>query len=81
MTLQIFDNGGESLDRYTIFKSREKGRWDRNGFRIFNAIAASKTGAGFYLHIEAAKGTHLGRKVKFQDLDLELRNKLLNEFK
>ncbi len=81
MNLQIYDNGGESLDRYTIFKAREKGRWDRYGNRVFSAISASKTGAGFYLHIEATKGTHLGKKVSFQDLDLELREKLLNEFK
>ena len=80
MNLQIYDNGGESIDRYTIFKSREKGRWDRHGNRVFNAISASKTGAGFYMHIEAIKGTHLGKKVEFQDLDLELREKLLNEF-
>lgn len=79
--LQIWDNGGISLDRYTIFKAREKfSRFDRYGNKLYNGIGSCKTGNGFYLHIEAQKGSHLGKRVKFEDLDLELQKRLRNEF-
>lgn len=79
--LQIYDNGGISLDRYTIFKARERfSRFDRYGNKLYNGIGSCETGNGFYLHIEAAKGPHLGKRVKFEDLDKELQNRLRNEF-
>jgi hypothetical protein len=78
--LQIYDNGGESLDRYTVFKSRQKGRFDRYGNRVFEAVAASKTGAGVYMHIEAIKGPHLGKRVDFDLLDDNLKDMLKSEF-
>lgn len=79
--LQIWDNGGKSFDRYTIFKAREHfvKYWYKN--KLFDAIGSCKTGNGFYLHIEAAKGPHLGKRVKFEDLDKQLQNRLINEFK
>ena len=80
--LQIYDNGGISLDRYTIFKARERfSRFDRYGNKLYNGIGSCETGNGFYLHIEAMKGPHLGKRVKFEDLDKELQNRLINEFK
>ena len=79
--LQIYDNGGESLDRYTIFKARQK-RIDtcKNG-AIFEGVGASKFGAGFYMHIECVKGSHLGKRIKFEDIEPELQGILINEFK
>jgi hypothetical protein len=79
--LQIYDNGGESLDRYTIFKARQKGvGYCQNG-RIFEGVGASKFGALFYMHIECVKGSHLGKRIKFEDLEPELQGILINEFK
>ncbi len=78
--LQIYDNGGESLDRYTIFKARQRGYFDRHGTKVFPCIAASRTGLGVYLHIDACKESHLGKRIKFEDLDVELQKRLRNEF-
>lgn len=80
MKLQIFDNGGESLDRYTIFKARQRSRVDRHGNRVFEGVAACKTGAGVYLHIEAYKGPHLGKRIDFDLLDDGLKRMLKEEF-
>jgi hypothetical protein len=80
--LQIWDNGGETLDRYTVFKAYERSErciFD-NKEKVFPAIGASVTGAGFYQHTSASKGKHLGKRIKFEDLDTELQNKLINEF-
>lgn len=80
--LQIWDNGGKSFDRYTIFKARERFiGFDKYGNKLFMGISASETGCGVFMYIEAMKGPHLGKRVKFEDLDKELQNRLRNEFK
>ena len=83
MKLQIYDNGGKSLDRYTIFKAYERGTRDPFGSnkKIFEGIGASTSGAGFYQHITAMKGPHLGKRIKFEDLDKGLQEMLKQEFK
>lgn len=80
--LQIWDNGGVSLDRYTIFQARERFvRFDDYGNKLFMGISASETGSGVFMYIEAMKGPHLGKRVKFEDLDSELKIRLINEYK
>jgi hypothetical protein len=78
--LQICDNGGETLDRYTVFKAYERGRINYQGTKVFPAIGASFYGGGVYMHIEASKGKHLGKKIKFEDLSKDLQNILIKEF-
>jgi hypothetical protein len=72
--LHIYDNGGETLDRYTIVY----GDKDERGF--FECIGASQTGAGVYLHSDCTKGRHLGKKITFNDLDKDLQRMLADEF-
>lgn len=67
--MDIYDNGGETLDRYTIFL-------DANSD---DAIGASEHGNGFYQHLKAKRGRHLGKKVPFTSLSTELRRKLAEE--
>lgn len=67
--MDIYDNGGETLDRYTIFLSAASD----------DAIGADENGAGFYQHLEAKRGRHLGKKVPFTSLSTELRIKLAHE--
>lgn len=51
--MDIYDNGGETLDRYTIFLSHASDDY----------IAADTDGRGFYQHGEGAeRGRHLGKK-------------------
>jgi hypothetical protein len=73
--LLIYDNGGKSYDRMTvIFKDRPERQPG-----TFEAIGASETGEGFYMHTTAVPGKHLGKRVKFADLSPELQNMLKNE--
>ena len=67
--MDIYDNGGNTLDRYTIFL-------DKNS----NAcIASDYRGIGFYQHCEAIRGRHLGRRISWVDLSIELKQLLALE--
>ena len=75
--LAIYDNGGETFDRITIVFLNEK-RKDREGNYLYNAIASSETGSGFFLHTEAMRGKHLGKKITFDKLTPELKARIKN---
>ena len=79
--LAIYDNGGETLDRYTIVNLSTKER-DIFGSRFYTyeAIAASKLGLGVYLHIHCQRGKHLGKKIEFRELSEGLQLLLASEF-
>lgn len=70
--LTIYDNGGESYDRVTIIFDSQK-----NG-GVYNSLASSETGAGFFMHCDSVKGNHLGKKITFKELHEELQNRLIN---
>ena len=75
--ISIYDNGGKSYDRITVIFNDRK-RVTKDGV-LYECIAASENGSGFYLHSEAMKGKHLGKKKDFSKLSLPLQNKLLIE--
>ena len=75
--ISIYDNGGKSYDRITVIFNDRK-RVTKDGI-LYECIATSETGNGFYLHSEAMKGRHLGKKIDFSKLSLPLQNKLLIE--
>jgi len=75
--ITIYDNGGKSYDRITIIFNDRK-RVTKYGV-LYECISASETGSSFYLHSEAMKSIHLGRKIDFSKLSLPLQNKLLIE--
>ena len=75
--ITIYDNGGKTFDRITIIFNDRK-RVTKDGV-LYECIAASETGNGFYQHSEGMKGRHLGKKIDFSKLSLPLQNKLLIE--
>ena len=75
--ITIYDNGGKSYDRITVIFNDRK-RVTKDGV-LYECIASSENGSGFYLHSEAMKGRHLGNKIDFSKLSLPLQNKLLIE--
>ena len=75
--ISIYDNGGKSYDRITVIFNYRK-IVTKDGV-LYECIAASETGSGFYLYSEAMKGKHLGKKIDFSKLSLPLQNKLLIE--
>jgi hypothetical protein len=89
--LRIYDNGGETLDRYTIVDmepSAMVGRIDRKtgickNLGYYHTVNASETGAGVYMHDELHRsniGRHLGKRVAFETLDSGLQRMLRSEF-
>ena len=75
--ISIYDNGGKTIDRITvIFNDRKISTKDGV---LYDCIASSETGSGFYQHSEAMKGVHLGKKIEFSKLSLPLQNKILIE--
>ena len=75
--ITIYDNGGKTFDRITVIFNDRK-RVTKDGV-LYECIASSENGSGFYLHSEAMKGIHLGKKIDFSKLSLPLQNKLLIE--
>ena len=75
--ISIYDNGGKTLDRITIIFNYRK-IVTKDGI-LYECIAASENGSGFYQHSEGMKGRHLGKKIDFSKLSLPLQNKLLIE--
>ena len=77
--LAIYDNGGKTLDRYTIVDLSTK--FKKNGDTLYECIGASQDiYLGVYLHCDCQRGRHLGKRVEFTDLDIELQKKICEEF-
>ena len=67
--ISVYDNGGKSLDRYTIVsKNRNKYQYD--------SISASESGAGVFMWVQCERGRHLGKKIEFASLAKELQKKV-----
>jgi hypothetical protein len=67
----IYDNGGKTLDRFTVFTDEEINDFDShaiNGRPSFNALGLGEGGDGFSQWGEAQPGSHLGRRVQFDTL-------------
>lgn len=74
--IAVYDNGGESLDRYTIVTNeRYKSRVNPNRY-MYNAISSSHYGGGVFMWTECLRGRHLGKKIQLTDLSEELQNKI-----
>lgn len=74
--LIIYDNGGESIDRYTIIN-----KYDRTGRKAgslyeYNCIGSSINGRGFFIWTTCYRGRHLGKQVKFEDLNNDLQERI-----
>lgn len=76
--LVVYDNGGKTLDRYTIVHKKRYRR--ANNQKLYYAVGASETGSGFFQHCEAARGRHLGKVISFSELSLELQKMIIDNF-
>lgn len=64
----IYDNGGKTLDRYTVLTDEPYYREDPQGTGIVNCLGLNEGGDGFSQWSSAQEGRHLGKRVKFEDL-------------
>lgn len=72
--LAIFDNGGETLDRYTFVTDVKD---PRTGY--YDMLATDSTGAGFSQWSDGqfnyhGDNKHLGKQIQWRDLPEELQN-------
>lgn len=74
--LRCFDNGGKTCDRYTIIPPRWAGaQWRENYLGSWQAIAANAEPyhpQGFGMHVSAAPGPHLGKRVHWDTLPADV---------
>lgn len=67
--LRVYDNGGETMDRYTVLRLD----WPaRMGF--VEAYAMSDDPRGFAQHCTAQDGPHLGKRISWGSLPVQCRN-------
>lgn len=68
--LRIYDNGGRTLDRYTIVPPRDAGpAYRERAPGLWSAIGASESPFhGIGQHTSAAPGSHLGRRIRWDAL-------------
>lgn len=63
----IYDNGGETLDRFTIITDQPE--YDAAGTPdLYMALGLSEGGDGFSQWSSATPGDHLGRKIPIEYL-------------
>lgn len=74
----VYDNGGETFDRYTIFKRGDTSPSDSQGNR--GCVGTCATGGGFFQHSSGQMGPHLGVRVDFHDLNPGLKKMIINNY-
>lgn len=78
--LRIFDNGGKTLDRYTIIPPRWHHREykDRDGY--WNCISSCASGSGVFMWVGCSVGNHLGVRVSPASLPPQLISRVKRAF-
>ena len=72
--IAVYDNGGKSLDKYTIVVDSIVSK-NRNKYQ-YEAISASENGLGVFMWVQCERGKHLGKKIEFSSLNKELQKKV-----
>lgn len=69
----IYDNGGETMDRYT-FVYRGRGYRPHTMFDhvYYECLGTCEIGRAVSMHSECVMGPHLGKKIKWNDLTIGL---------
>jgi hypothetical protein len=65
----IYDNGGKTVDRYTVMTDQEEWANDGNNKpQAYMALGLNEGGDGYSQFGGAIPGRHLGKKIQFTDL-------------
>lgn len=72
---KVYDNGGETLDRYTIVHTCRPFRGNRR--KLWEYIGSCDTGASFWQHGELNEqpGPYLGKRIPFASLPGPVRDR------
>lgn len=72
MKIKIYDNGGKTLDRYTV-AILDTYRLS-NGAKLYECLGVDDVGGqGFSQMSECQLGRHLGKLIKWEDLPIPTR--------
>lgn len=74
--IAVYDNGGKSLDRYTIVTNDIVSQHPFTKKYTYFALSASEAGAGVFMWVLCERGKHLGKKIQLSDLSEELQYKI-----
>lgn len=74
---RIYDNGGASIDRFSVLVEDGNERWDGDA-RYVTCLAMSEGGRAFSQFTEALPGKHLGKRIKLDSLDPETRAHIMS---
>ena len=76
----IYDFGDSVLDRYTVVIDNYF-KIPKSRVRVYDCISASENGAGVFTWCSCQLGKHLGKKIKLEDLSIELQNMIKKAIK
>jgi hypothetical protein len=87
--VSCYDNGGKSLDRYTVIYNEHpltrKIITHRKAMQGYNAVSMdhrpSYPFSGICQHCVAVKGRHLGKRILFENLPLDCQTVVKNDLK
>lgn len=74
--IAVYDNGGKSLDRYTIVSNDRVAKHPFTKKYTYSALSASETGGGVFMWVQCERGKHLGKKINLSELDNDLQEKI-----
>jgi len=78
--LRIYDNGGKTIDRYTVYY--DDSYVSHNGEKLFNCLAMSDNPfhpQGFCQHSGGQLGRHNGKRITFDQLPLDCQKAVYND--
>lgn len=79
MAIRIYDNGGKTVDRYTVVYMDRP--WCTGLYECVSMDEKPFHPMGFGQHSEASPGLHLGRRIKLTDLPKDCQRLVLRDMK
>ena len=77
---RIYDNGGETADRYTVVFKKQKGNGGGPYYPYLAMSGDPNSPQGFCQHGETdVIGKHLGKRISFDDMPLACQKIVLSE--
>jgi hypothetical protein len=76
--IRIYDNGGQTFDRYTVIYMDEPER-EPNMFAAVGMSEHPFHPQGFGQHCTATPGKHIGRRITFEELPTDCQRLVLRD--
>jgi hypothetical protein len=72
-SVRVYDNGGDSIDRYSVVIDGDDWKDSVSSGQV-PMLALSEGGRGVSQFTSGKEGKHLGKQIKWEDLDEDTRN-------